>query len=109
METSSPTKTPPVSSAVFHVNPKSFVLMMLLAEAAIRTLPHGSLVAGEMLSTSSGNPLRNKRIPDDQARPHHLLGRAVRNHKELIGFDRIVVLDRSFFRNPEMDESGRDC
>jgi hypothetical protein len=53
MVTSSPTRTPPVSSAVFHLNPKSFLLMTVLAEAAIRTLPHGSLVAREMLSTSS--------------------------------------------------------
>ena len=51
--TSSPTRTPPASSAAFHVNPKSFLLMTVLAEAAIRTLPHGSLVAGEILSTSS--------------------------------------------------------
>jgi hypothetical protein len=41
------------SSAAFHVNPKSFLLMTVLAEATIRTLPHGSFVAGEMLSTSS--------------------------------------------------------
>ena len=30
MVTSSPTRTPPVSSAAFHVNPKSFLLMTVL-------------------------------------------------------------------------------
>jgi len=28
----------------------------------------------------------------------------MRNDKELVGCDRILVLDRVFFRNPKMDE-----
>ncbi len=33
----------------------------------------------------------------------------MRNHKEFVGCDRIFVLDRIFFRNPKMDESGHEC
>src|SRR5579862_7517055 len=43
--TSSPTRNPPVSRVVFHVNPKSFLLIFVVADMPIRVLPHGS-VAG---------------------------------------------------------------
>src|SRR5450631_815402 len=41
--TSSPTSTPPVSSAEFQESPKSFLLIFAVAESPIRVLPHGSL------------------------------------------------------------------
>ena len=40
---SSPTSTPPVSSAEFHVRPKSFRLILVVAERPMRVLPQGSL------------------------------------------------------------------
>ena len=43
IRTSSPTRKPPVSSAAFHVRPKSFRLSVRLASKPARTLPHGSL------------------------------------------------------------------
>ena len=42
--TSSPTRMPPVSSAAFHVRPKSLRLIFVLAEIATRVLPQGSFV-----------------------------------------------------------------
>src|SRR6266567_1161006 len=46
MVTSSPTRMPPVSSTEFQVNPKSLRLIFVVAETAIRVLPHGSFALG---------------------------------------------------------------
>src|ERR1035437_10110456 len=43
MPMSSPTSTPPVSSAEFQVRPKSFRLILVVAERPMRVLPQGSL------------------------------------------------------------------
>src|SRR6266567_730169 len=43
MFTSSPTSTPPVSRAEFQVRPKSFRLILVVAESPMRVLPQGSL------------------------------------------------------------------
>src|SRR5690242_21951890 len=43
IETSSPTRMPPVSSAAFHVRPKSLRLILVVAVQPILVLPHGSL------------------------------------------------------------------
>src|SRR5207244_8456801 len=42
MVTSSPTRTPPVSSAEFHVSPNSLRLIFVVAVNPRRVLPHGS-------------------------------------------------------------------
>src|SRR5262245_33073050 len=42
---SSPTTTPPVSSALFQVRPKSLRLIVVVAVAPRLVLPHGSLIA----------------------------------------------------------------
>src|SRR5215468_10559 len=52
MVTSSPTRMPPVSSAAFQLNPKSFRLIFVLAETATRVLPQGSLLGGVGPSTA---------------------------------------------------------
>ncbi len=44
--TSSPTKTPPLSSAAFQVRPKSLRLIFVVADTATRVLPQGSLAGG---------------------------------------------------------------
>jgi hypothetical protein len=49
---SSPTRIPPVSRVAFHVKPKSFRLILVLAEIATRVLPQGSLVGGVGPSTA---------------------------------------------------------
>src|ERR1700745_2260471 len=46
MVTSSPTRMPPVSSAAFQTRPKSFRLILVVAEIAIRVLPQGSFACG---------------------------------------------------------------
>src|SRR6267154_2298500 len=51
MVTSSPTRIPPVSSAVFHVRPKSLRLIFVVADTATRVLPQGSFVGGVGPST----------------------------------------------------------
>ena len=43
MVTSSPTRTPPVSRAVFQVSPKSLRLILAVAVRPMRVLPQGSL------------------------------------------------------------------
>src|SRR5215471_19182870 len=49
---SSPTRTPPVSSAAFQVSPKSLRLILAAAEAPILALPYGSFSSGDGPSTS---------------------------------------------------------
>src|SRR5258707_15739497 len=51
MVTSSPTRIPPVSSAVFQVKPKSLRLIFVVADTAIRVLPQGSFAGGVGPST----------------------------------------------------------
>ena len=43
---------PPASSTAFHVMPKSARLIFVVADAPIRTLPHGSLCSGVGPSTA---------------------------------------------------------
>src|SRR5437773_202275 len=50
--TSSPTATPPASSAWFQVRPKSLRLIFVVACAPARVLPHGSFISGVGPSTS---------------------------------------------------------
>src|ERR1700675_722406 len=57
MVTSSHTRNPPVSRAVFHVNPKSFRLIFVVADMPIRVLPHGS-VAGAVGPSTANATLR---------------------------------------------------
>src|ERR1700720_3634741 len=52
MVISSPTRIPPVSRAVFQVKPKSFRLIFVVAETAIRVLPQGSFDGGVGPSTA---------------------------------------------------------
>ena len=52
MVTSSPTRMPPVSSAAFHVRPKSLRLIVVTAEIGTRVLPHGSFAGGVGPSTA---------------------------------------------------------
>src|SRR5882762_7988873 len=51
MVTSSPTRMPPVSSAVFQVRPKSLRLIFVVADTATRVFPQGSFVGGVGPST----------------------------------------------------------
>ena len=56
--TSSPTRTPPVSSAAFHESPKSFRLIVMPASNAALDEPHGSLavpnyVTGSVISLAT--------------------------------------------------------
>src|ERR1700745_4118246 len=53
MVTSSPTRMPPVSSAAFQLRPKSFRLILVVAEIAIRVLPQGSFIGGVGPSTAN--------------------------------------------------------
>src|SRR5208337_799406 len=55
--TSSPTRMPPVSSAAFHVSPKSLRLIFVVAESPIRVLPQGSL-PGAVGPSTLNNTLR---------------------------------------------------
>src|SRR5712671_2265279 len=45
--TLSPTRNPPVSSAAFHGRPKSFRLILVVAEAPILAFPKGSVVSAD--------------------------------------------------------------
>src|ERR1700735_2865894 len=49
---SSPSMIPPLSSTVFHVRPKSLRLILVVADAPILALPHGSFSSGVGPSTS---------------------------------------------------------
>src|SRR5581483_11966881 len=51
--TSSPTRTPPASSATFQVSPNSLRLILVVAVAPMRRLPQGSRVSGVGPSTFS--------------------------------------------------------
>src|SRR6185369_9961903 len=57
ISTSSPTITPPVSRVLFQVKPKSFLLILVVAEAPFLIFPHGSLLSTEGPSTSSTTSL----------------------------------------------------
>src|SRR6266850_234942 len=52
MDTSSPTTTPPLSRVAFHFTPKSWRLILVLAVAALRVFPQGSLRGAVGPSTS---------------------------------------------------------
>src|ERR1700730_9853843 len=51
--TSSPTTNPPLSILAFHFTPKSCRLILVVAFAAARWLPHGSFTGAVGPSTSS--------------------------------------------------------
>src|SRR5580658_2359673 len=49
------------------------------------------------------------RYAKDTARALDVCGRAVRKQKEVVGDERVLVLDRLFLRNPNMNQTNRYC